>query len=399
MSLDALQAEYALLRDWLFRQALPLWAGTGTDRLTGGFFEKLTPQGLPLDDPRRARVTARQIFSFATAAQLGWPEDAAGMVDYGLANLFRHHLPADGIVVPTVSADGQVLRRDFDLYDHAFVLFALAAASKLRGGDTALAFRAAALRDAMLAGWAHPQRGFEETHPRSLPLKANPHMHIFEAALAWEDVSDDPGWAALSDALAELCLDCFLDPATGALKEYFDGDWQPLPTPQDVVEPGHQFEWAWLLRRWGTARNRPDALAAAARLAEIGEGPGVDAEQDLARNELNADLSVRDGLFRLWPQTERLKAHVSALADAPDAAALAATADLAARAARGLRRYFDHPVPGSWWEHLGQDGHPHDPSEPARASSLYHITCAVGEVGQKLDRLTAAHAAKGEIKA
>lgn len=389
MSLAALRTEYALLCDWLFGQALPLWAGTGTDRPTGGFFEKLTPQGLPLDDPRRARVTARQIFSFATAGQLGWAGDAAGMVNYGLANLFRHHLPPEGIVIPTIAADGRVLRRDFDLYDHAFVLFALAAAARMRGGDPALAARAAALRAAM-APWAHPQRGFEETVPRSLPLKANPHMHLFEAALAWEDVSDDPGWSALADSIAGLCLDRFLDPATGALKEYFDGDWLAMPAPQDVVEPGHQFEWAWLLRRWGAARNRPEALAAAARLAEIGEGPGVDPAQDLAMNELNADLSVRDGLFRLWPQTERVKAHASALTAAPDAVAQERAAGLAARAARGLRRYFDHPVPGSWWEHLGSDGRPHDPEEPARASSLYHITCAIGELGQQLDRLKTA---------
>lgn len=388
MSLAALRTEYALLCDWLFGQALPLWAGVGTDRSTGGFFEKLTPQGQPLDDPRRARVSARQIFSFATAGQLGWPGDASGMVEYGLANLLRHHLPPEGIVVPTVAADGRVLRRDFDLYDHAFVLFALAAANQMRGGDPALEQRAAALREAM-GGWAHPVRGFEEAQPRSLPLKANPHMHLFEAALAWQEVSDNPGWAALADSLADLCLERFLDPATGALKEYFDGDWRPLPAPQDVVEPGHQFEWAWLLRRWGAARNHPKALAAAARLAEIGEGPGVDPTQDLAMNELNADLTVRDGLFRLWPQTERLKAHVSALANASDTAAQDRAADLATRAARGLRRYFDHPVPGSWWEHLGRDGHPHDPNEPARASSLYHITCAIGELGQQIERIEA----------
>ena len=389
MSLAALRTEYALLCDWLFGQALPLWAGAGTDWPTGGFFEKLTPQGLPLDDPRRARVTARQIFSFATAGQLGWAGDAGGMVDYGLANLFRHHLPPEGIVIPTVAADGRVLRRDFDLYDHAFVLFALAGGSRMRGGDPALAARAAALRAAM-APWAHPQRGFEETVPRSLPLKANPHMHLFEAALAWEEVSDDPGWSILADSIAGLCLDRFLDPATGALKEYFDGDWLALPAPQDVVEPGHQFEWAWLLRRWGAARNRSEALVVAARLAEIGEGPGVDPAQDLAMNELNADLSVRDGLFRLWPQTERVKAHASALTAAPDVVAQDRAAGLSARAARGLRRYFDHPVSGSWWEHLGRDGRPHDTEEPARASSLYHITCAIGELGQRLDRLKTA---------
>jgi len=390
MILSELHAEYALLCDWLFEQALPLWAGTGTDRASGGFFEKIAPHGQPLDEPRRARVTARQIFSFAVAGQLGWKGDAAAMVDYGLANLSRHHLPDTGIVIPTVSATGQVLRRDFDLYDHAFVLFALATVAAMRGGDAVLDARAGALRETMQAGWRHPQRGFEESVPRSLPLKANPHMHLFEAALAWKAVSGDRGWSQMSDSLAELCLARFLDPETGAQKEYFDGDWQALPAPQDVVEPGHQFEWAWLLRRWGASRNRPDALAAAVRLVEIGEGSGVDPVQDLAVNTLNADLSLRDGVFRLWPQTERLKAHASAMADAPDAQSRDRAAALATRAARGLRRYFVHPVAGSWWEHLGQDGQPQDPQEPARASSLYHITCAIHELGQQLQRVAAA---------
>lgn len=391
MSVSELRAEYALLRHWLFDQALPLWAGPGTDRAMGGFFEKLSPQGQPLDDPRRARVTARQIFAFATAGQLGWTGGADAMVDYGLANLFRHHLLPEGIVVPTVAADGTVLRRDFDLYDHAFVLFALAAVSAGRGGDTALAARAAVLRDEMTEGWGHPDRGFEEAQPRSLPLKANPHMHLFEAALAWEEVSPDPGWRAMADMIAEMCLEWFIDPETGAQREYFDGAWCAIAvSPQDVVEPGHQFEWAWLLCRWGTLRNRADALAAARRLTAIGEGQGVDPVQDLAVNELNGDLSLRDGLFRLWPQTERLKAHASAMALADDPAGREAAAARAARAARGLRRYFQHPVPGSWWEHLGLDGRPHDQTEPARASSLYHIICAIAETAAQLDRVEAA---------
>jgi mannose-6-phosphate isomerase len=388
MSVSELRAEYEVLRGWLFNQALPLWAGRGTDRATGGFFEKLTPQGLALDEPRRARVTARQIFAFATAGQLGWADGADALVDYGLANLFRHHLLPEGIVIPTVAADGTVLRRDFDLYDHAFVLFALAAVAGGRAGDPAIAARAAMLRDEMTHGWGHPGRGFEEAQPRSLPLKANPHMHLFEAALAWEEASTDVGWRAMADMIAEMCLECFIDPGTGAQREYFDGDWQAIPLPpQDVVEPGHQFEWAWLLCRWGKLRNRPDALAAARRLTAIGEEKGVDPVQDLAVNELNADLSLRDGLFRLWPQTERLKAHASAMAMADDPVAREAAAARAARAARGLRRYFDHPVPGSWWEHLGLDGRPHDLTEPARASSLYHIVCAIAETAVQLERV------------
>ncbi|MDP3898200.1 MAG: AGE family epimerase/isomerase, partial [Mesorhizobium sp.] len=239
-----------------------------------------------------------------------------------------------------------------------------------------LAERAAALRHRMRPGWAHPHAGFEETRPRSLPLKANPHMHMLEASMAWLEVAPGLGWEALADEIAELCLARFLTPGEGALREYFDGDWRPLAGPKEsVVEPGHQFEWAWLLIRWGRWRQRPDAIAAARRLIDIAEASGVDLERGLAINELNADLTPRDSLARLWPQTERIKAFVALSMVAVDSEERTAAWGKAAAAAAGLRRFLDHPVSGAWWEHIGADGVPL--VEPTRASSLYHLTCAI----------------------
>lgn len=378
---DDLDTGFSVLRDWLFREALPLWSDLGTDRAQGGFFEKLTVNGRPTDEPRRARVVGRQIYAFATAETLGWDGPARDLVRHGLEALERHHLTADARVVPLVAADGNRLSEAFDLYDQAFVLFGLAAAAGIgerRAHVEALAER---LRARMIADFKHPLGGFEEGQSRVLPLRANPHMHIFEASLAWVEVGGDPGWQALADEIAELCLSRFLDPETGALREYFDGDWGLVGHDRlDVVEPGHQAEWAWLLIRWGLARQRPEALAAARRLVEILEGHGISPSQNLAVNELDRDLALRDPLLRLWPQTERIKARVALSWLARDAAEHAACAARIAQAAHGLLRYFDHPVAGAWWEHLDPRGQPM--AEPARASSLYHITCAVAELAK-----------------
>ena len=369
---------YARLRDWLFNNALPLWADVGTDR-AGGFFEKLTPDGRPTDDPRRARVVGRQIYAFSTAVSLGWPGEGRAVVRHGLDFLERHLITETGEVIPVVTADGRPLSTAFDLYDQAFVLFGRAAAAAIDERFDTVVPLAARLRDRMIAGWKHQDAGFEEAQPRQLPLKANPHMHMLEASLAWAARSTDPAWLALADEIAELCLARFLDPETGALREYFDGDWRPVGHDRlDVVEPGHQAEWAWLLTRWGLARRRPDALAAAQRLTEILEEHGISPSTGLAVNELNRDLSVRDPLLRLWPQTERIKAWVARrwlIGDAMEAAACEARiSDLSAR----LFDYVEHPVAGSWWEHLDSSGRAL--LEPARASSLYHITCAIAEL-------------------
>jgi len=382
----ALWGELDLLRAWLFEQALPCWSSRGLDRSSGGFFEKLNPDGRPTTDARRARVTARQTYAFAIARKLGWAGPARELMRYAIDNLFRRHLdPVDGMVIATVSPEGEVLRADFDLYDHAFVLLGLASAVGEGERVEELSARAARLRADMKAGWAHPIAGFEESRPRSEPLKANPHMHLLEAALAWMEVSDDRAWGEFADEIAELGLRRFVTPESGAVREYFDGDWGPIESRDlAVLEPGHQFEWAWLLLRWGRLRDREDAIAAARRLLAIGEGPGVCPARDLVINELNPDLSVRDGLSRLWPQTERIKAHARAMSAADDDEGRDASAALAARAAAGLRRYFEHPLEGAWWEHIGLDGGPL--VEPARATSLYHIICAIHEV---TDQLTA----------
>ncbi len=82
-------------------------------------------------------------------------------------------------------------------------------------------------------------------------------MHMLEAALAWDEAAPDPLWRDLADEIAELCLSRFLHSETGALLELFDGDWNPLSEgDQAAVEPGHQFEWAWLLARWGRLAGR-----------------------------------------------------------------------------------------------------------------------------------------------
>jgi mannose-6-phosphate isomerase len=366
------------LRTWLFERAFPLWATTGVDRASGGFVERLAPDGSVIDDPRRARLVARQIYAFASAEKLGWNGPSREVVRHGLEFLLGRMMDG-GAIAPVWRPSDSSPQIDFDLYDQAFVLFGLAAAAGIGERSAELSERARQVRARMIAGWKHPVAGFEEATPRTLPLKANPHMHILEASMAWAAVEDaDGGWADLADEIVELCLSKFLDPETGALREYFNGDWDLVDGDGlDAVEPGHQSEWAWLLIRWGLSRGRPDAIDAARRLIEVAEATGV-SEQDLAVNELDPTLSVRDNRHRLWPQTERIKAAVAETWIATNAAERSLSEDRAERATRGLLRFLDHPVAGSWWEHLGPDGGPAD--EPARASSLYHITCAALEL-------------------
>jgi mannose/cellobiose epimerase-like protein (N-acyl-D-glucosamine 2-epimerase family) len=365
---DRLLAARDALKSWLLNDAYPLWWEAGYDHERGGFQEKLNLDGTPTQAPRRARVQPRQIFAYAVAGELGWEGPWVEAVQSGLDWYQAHYFRADGLIRTLVAPDGSPLDDSVVLYDQAFGLFALATAYAALGRPPQLARRADTLLTQLQATLKHPLGGFEEADPRILPLLSNPHMHLFEAALAWTEAGGAAHWRDLADEIAGLALSHFIDPISGGLREYFDGDWKPVAGIDGrIVEPGHQFEWAWLLLRWSKIAGREDAAQAARRLIAIGEGPGVDPARGVAVNQLLDDMSVHDAQARLWPQTERIKAHI-----------LAGNDEGVAAGAEGLFKYFDTPVKGMWRDRLNPDGS--FVQEPVPASSFYHIVCAILEV-------------------
>lgn len=363
-----LAGEARRLRRWLFGAALPLWWTVGADHAGWGFQEKIDLDGRPVEAPRRARVQARQAYVYAMAGALGWPgpwREAAGRGLDGLAGRYRR---PDGLYRALVGAGGEALDETAMLYDQAFVLLALATARAVR--PTAEA-EALALLQATETHLRHPAGGFREAGEH--PFQANAHMHLLEACLAWMEAGVDGRFQAVAVEIVELALARFIDPQGGFLREFFAADWTPAPGEAgEIVEPGHQFEWAWLLERWAQRTGDARTSAAARRLYAAGRR-GIDPVRGVAIDELTPALSVRSASARLWPQTERLKAALI-LGDEPQAKAAAA----------GLWTYLDVETPGVWRDKYRPDGT--FVEEPAPASSLYHIVAAIAE----LERVAAA---------
>jgi mannose/cellobiose epimerase-like protein (N-acyl-D-glucosamine 2-epimerase family) len=373
------------LHDWLLRSAYPLWSTAGVDA-EGGFFEKVDADGAPVRGPRRARVLGRQIYSFARAGALGWDGDSATVVRHGLAALPRF-LRADGLAHARVDDAGAPINAPIDLYDQAFVLFGLAHALPFADDPAEVVGTAARMREA-LKTHAHPGGGFEEAVPRTLPLKANPHMHLFEAGLAWGEVEGRPegaAWDAFADGLAELALARFVDPAAGAVHEFYDGDWRRLDGEQEIIEPGHQFEWGWLLVRWGTARGRAEAVRVGERLIALGEAQGLDPETGVTVGELDGALRPRPFHARLWAQGERIKAWAQTAMRSPEPTVRDDALRRMEAAAEALELFLKGPPPGAWRDRMGSDRAIVE--EAAPASSLYHIVGAVEEAARARGRL------------
>jgi mannose-6-phosphate isomerase len=270
-----------------------------------------------------------------------------------------------------VTHDGVAVDDCALLYDQAFALLAFATAVPLVGDDFNLAREGEQLRGAIFMHLKRAGEGFESGLPHGPLLLANPHMHLLEAALAWQDVDGGSEWRTLADQLGELALFRLIDPATGMLHESFGDNWvRTQDAVGRLIEPGHQFEWASLLMRWG--HHRADAREAALRLMDVAERYGV--QGGVAINAIANDASIHNGAARLWPQTERLRA-------AAFSARLYGESrywKMAAEAAEGLLRYLSTPVPGLWYDCLLPSGE--FVEEPARAGNLYHIVGAIDEL-------------------
>lgn len=379
----------AAWREWFLTQAFPLWSTRGVDRQRGGFFEKLDDQGHPVDEPRRTRVVARQLYVCAVANRLGWPGDTSGLLTHGLDFLLNRLRCPDGTFATSVDVRSGERNGQFDLYEQAFALFALATVHETdRQAFAHLPGIALSTLQRLREGWQHELGGFHESQPPQAPLRANPHMHLLEAALQWHRVNEGatPAWGELADELTTLALDHLLDAPSGLVTEWFDLGWRPLAGERgSEAEPGHQFEWGWLLMQWALARpdhpRRAEALAAARRMIDLGEQLGVDPARGVAINTVGTDGRWRDASAKLWPQTERIKAWVTRAELAEQAKQASSSEEAmqaltrATAATQALRRYLDHPVAGAWHESLDAQGRWQ--AQATRASSLYHIVYAL----------------------
>ncbi|WGM46453.1 Cellobiose 2-epimerase [Brevundimonas sp. NIBR10] len=357
--------------DWMRLRALPIWSSLGQDE-RGVFAEVIGMDGRPVQTSRRARVQARQIYVFAQAGQMGWRGPWKRCVDQGVDRLIADYLRDDGLCRTLLAADGTPLDETAMVYDQAFVMFALAMAKGAGCAEPTIEARAVKIREALRA--------------RSLPngalieggddaWQSNCHMHLLEACLAWEETGGDAGWTELADQVAHLARSTFIDAEGGYLREFFGSDWAPAQGEAGrLVEPGHQFEWAWLMARHARARNDESALDVARKLYAHGIA-GVSERMAVAVDAMNDDGTIRSRRARLWPQTEWLKAALI-LAELSHDGARQAYLEDAAAAQRALWLYLTED--GLWRDKRLQDLTFVD--EPAPASSFYHIMAALRQL-------------------
>lgn len=365
-------------QEWLRRDVYPLWAEKGIDSHAGGFVESLTFDKVPMEVPRRAMVQSRQIYSFLTGARMKCcPEaTASSAVNQGVRYMIDKFAQPSGAFSYSVNPDGSPKSNNPDLYTQAFALFGLAQAYTLNKNPeykvTALKLVAYLQRERKVPGG-----GYTELDEKgNVSYKSNPHMHLFEAAIAWMFIDSDPAWKGLGKELVDLATQKFIHKPLGVLGEYFDSSWHSLlENNRFIYEPGHQYEWAWLMSLYEELTGQ-DLKSVRHQLFLLAEKHGTSRSRKVVYDEMWSDFTPKTQSSRFWPQCERIKAAVR-LGCEVSSDQKAIYAEAADEALETLFKFLETPTPGMWYDMLSEKDEFNGNS--AKASSLYHIVNAMEE--------------------
>ncbi len=363
----------ARIRAWLVDDALPLWQDRGVDD-KGGFIEQLDLAGTPEPDVvRRIRVQARQIYVFAHATMLGLG-DHRDLVRAGVEWLMAHGWDQEnGGFFHRLDGQGSPVDERKDTYDHAFILFGLAHAHQLLA-EAPVKEALEQTLDFVEKTFTAPDGSYLEGLPASQPRRQNPHMHLLEAYLAVHKATGAPVHLEKADRIVDLFRSHFFARDTETLTEFFTDAWEPVDGDAgQIVEPGHHFEWVYLLEAHAQAHvaagRHAEPGAEAAQLFEVARARGLDPVSGLAYDEIWRNGGIKSQTKRCWAQTEALRAHALLGRDSP------ALARSAGEWLDRLFRYYLDPAPkGTWLDVMGTDNQPVAKAIPA--STLYHILSA-----------------------
>jgi len=196
------------------------------------------------------------------------------------------------------------------------------------------------------------QGGYTELDEKgNISYKSNPHMHLFESAIAWMQVDSDQEWKVLGQELVNLALTKFIEPTTHMLGEYFDSNWNHfLENGSFVYEPGHQFEWAWLMSLYQELTGQ-DLMAVRHQLFRLANEHGTSSIRKIAFDEMWSNHTPKLESSRFWPQCERIKAAVR-LGTEVDTSLQSIYSKAADDAMETLFKFFGTPLNGLWYDQL-----------------------------------------------
>lgn len=351
---------------------LPYWQEIGFDRSASLFEERLNFKGVPIRDvPHRAMVQARQIYVFSDSARKG-SLHSVSQIENATHNLIRVYAsgdPSRGFAFSIVPG-GRIISDRRDSYTHAFLILALSHAYRLlRDKKLLLACKQTlSFVEANLIDPVH--EGLADTDRSGFSIKRqNPLMHYLEALLALHEAEPEGPYLEKATAVVRIFRRRLYQPARGLLPEIFSRDWSIPDLSECFFEPGHHFEWVWLLHRYDKLTGQDHEEIS----TELWDSAFVSLADGYVCDTADISLKPIKRSTRLWPHAEGLKAAVIGISKDKMSRIPVALSLL-----RSLDQFLGRPFPAGWIDHFDCPGGK-SLVDYVPSSSLYHLYCCVDE--------------------
>jgi mannobiose 2-epimerase len=259
----------------LTENILPFWLKNMQDRERGGWYGRMTGNGiLEKDAPRGAILYARLLWTMSAAYRVLSDRsylDAATMTkDY----ILEHFVDKEyGGTFWSVTADGQPLDTKKQFYAQGFMLYGFSEYARATGDEEAMQITLKLFELIERYAWDNEYGGYIEACTRdwqtiedmrlsakdeNYPKSQNTHLHIIEPYTNLLRAMREAGMKKQSSAangkvnevamkvasLIEIFCTHILNPKTYHLDLFFDMDWTRKSTTESY---GHDIECSWLL--------------------------------------------------------------------------------------------------------------------------------------------------------
>ncbi len=356
--------------------SLLFWATTGYDNINGGYYEAVDFHGNPITSlHRRFRIHPRNIFAHTAATVKG----------YG--NYIDTAIQATSFIMETCwqkkqgfatlsDNEGNIINDTVVLYDQTFTLLAFAwlyHATQQKEYKYNLMTVWKTINETL----SYDKYGFATSNKAKKQSDAlllqNPHMHLFEALLDVYQIMKEEYWLAEATNIYTLFSKFFYDKEHRVVLEYLHKDYSPQHEAIDKIEPGHHFEWVWLLHKYRILLRDTidtDMIENIYRFAM---------EHGISKQKIPYEIVQHNGVpvkstQRMWAQTEQLKAHLAMYEYSKDITYI----DFAIQTLETLNTYFcSHDISGVWYDCYDIHGTMVAPNSPS--STLYHLFVCLDE--------------------
>ena len=296
-------------KSFLFDQLLKNWAQHGIDSEYGFSYESMNHDWSPKKLNRLRLLTqCRQLYTFSHAYQIEEKEEWKAKLQ-PLFDFITNYYYQDNRWIFSLNDDLSIKDEQSDAYALAFVLLSFSHYYQVTQDKRALSYVKETHRF-LMDNMQAKSGGFYEAFPidDNQVRRQNPHMHLLEGYIAAFNTTQNKEYKKVIESLLTLALEQFYDKKTKTLREFFSSDWQLDSKTGHHVEPGHHFEWVWLLYQVNKILPNTDYTDLAQHLWSTATRHGFTKNGGIYDQIDGNSYLPLDKEKRIWPITEYLKA-------------------------------------------------------------------------------------------